>query len=164
MRKWILLLGIEIEKNLDIKENEKILNKEMFLCSKFLERDDRHFHVWNYRNWVSTKRNTLDEINQEINFTRKKIDENFTNFSAWHFRAKYLKRYYQLCLEENNEKDLTSENFKEIYLFCMPIFKIQEEFKNLETGLYIQPDEQGIWQYHRWLIDNLIPIKVTLLF
>ena len=49
---------------------------ELFLCEKMLEKDERNFHVWNYRNWVT---NVTPEFSQfyianELSFTKQKIE------------------------------------------------------------------------------------------
>lgn len=62
-----------------------------------LLKDERNFHAWNYRNWL-IKDVLKDEekyIKKEIEYTSEKIKNNFSNFSAFHFRAKNLKRFYK---------------------------------------------------------------------
>lgn len=50
-------------------------------------KDEKNFHVWNYRNWVN---NIHMDINVELEFTKVKINANPFNFSPYHFRSKYL--------------------------------------------------------------------------
>ena len=45
-------------------------------------------HCWNYRRHVSSKANK--SWNEEFNFTTKKIEDNFSNYSAWHQRSAIL--------------------------------------------------------------------------
>ena len=54
--------------------------------------DERNFHVWNYRHWVVSIAGKCSKklIKGTLLFTKQKIDENFNNFSALHFRFKYL--------------------------------------------------------------------------
>lgn len=53
-----------------------------------LEKDERNFHAWNYRNWIVNvdSKVKFDLIKKEIDYTKNKIAVNFTNFSALHFR------------------------------------------------------------------------------
>lgn len=52
-----------------------------------LIKDEKNFHVWNYRNWVN---NVHMDIDVELEFTKVKINANPFNFSPYHFRSKYL--------------------------------------------------------------------------
>ena len=68
--------GLEIEASLGVSQENSILNNELFLCEKMLDKDERNFHVWNYRNWVTTVTPEFNKfyINNELAFTRKKIE------------------------------------------------------------------------------------------
>ena len=52
-----------------------------------LMKDEKNFHVWNYRNWLNGVQMNVDT---ELEFTKLKINTNPFNFSAYHFRSKYL--------------------------------------------------------------------------
>ena len=40
------------------------------LCTKMLEKDERNFHVWNYRNWlINTDKNSLKLVENELKYT-----------------------------------------------------------------------------------------------
>ena len=41
---------------------------EFYLCDKMLEKDERNFHVWNYRNWVISIANKKF-LEKELKFT-----------------------------------------------------------------------------------------------
>lgn len=53
--------------------------------------DERNFHVWNYRNWLNS---IHFDFATEIAYTKAKIEANFSNFSAYHFRSKHLIKHY----------------------------------------------------------------------
>lgn len=119
-RQWVVMNL----RNMEDKINEsEIILKELFFCGKMLEKDERNFHVWNYRNWLITLAEDPRFVVKELEFTMQKIEHNFTNFSALHFRAKNLIRTYK-------EKG------------GIPIEVVKKELEMLRTGLYMQPDEQ----------------------
>jgi geranylgeranyl transferase type-2 subunit alpha len=57
-------------------------------------------HAWNYRRYVLSGMPIRKPDSAELAYTKKKIESNFSNFSAWHQRSKVLARMWQ-----NNELD-----------------------------------------------------------
>ena len=133
--------------------SSQVLPQELALTEKFLQRDERNFHCWNYRRFVvglmlggrangawsqgppmgaqhahgSTTLpvpNDPDAVLQaEWDFTTRKIHDNFSNFSAFHYRSKLLRA-------ETNELDI------------------------VENAIFTEPDDQTAWWYHRFLLEN----------
>jgi geranylgeranyl transferase type-2 subunit alpha len=87
----------------------QILEGELMLCEKMLGKDERNFHCWNYRLWVietlldevATRAPTKSEleiyeelqkpiIGRECGMALTMIQKNFSNYSAWHYRAKLM--------------------------------------------------------------------------
>ncbi|VDK59993.1 unnamed protein product, partial [Cylicostephanus goldi] len=62
--------------------------RELALCEKALKLDCRNFHTWDHRRVVAK----LAKLGQdeELEFSNKLIGENFSNYSAWHYRAVLL--------------------------------------------------------------------------
>ncbi len=50
----------------------------------------RLVHCWTYRQWVAATAHV--DPQEEFDFTTKKINDNFSNYSAWHYRSKLLGR------------------------------------------------------------------------
>jgi len=66
---------------------------ELLVVEKILDRDARNFHAWNYRRYILKSMPSLGPSSltrtptTELAYTRKKIESNFSNFSAWHQRT-----------------------------------------------------------------------------
>ena len=91
-RKYIILKACTLEEEMNIAFEQSMMNKELFLCSKMLEKDERNFHAWNYRNWIVNVNPKVkyEIVKREIEYTKAKIAVNFTNFSALHFRYSFF--------------------------------------------------------------------------
>jgi geranylgeranyl transferase type-2 subunit alpha len=83
----------------------RLWTEELGLVGKMLTRDSRNFHGWGYRRIVV---HTLEQLNkqsmakEELDYTKKMISANLSNFSAWHNRCK-------LIVQTLNEQNASSE-------------------------------------------------------
>lgn len=66
--------------------------------------------------------------------SKKLIEVNFSNYSAWHHRSISLLKFLQ-----------TDSDFFQKTL--------NEEFETLKSAFYTDPNDQSAWFYHRWLVD-----------
>ncbi|CAG8685723.1 17126_t:CDS:2, partial [Funneliformis caledonium] len=118
-------------------------NMELKLIGKFLEMDARNFHAWDYRRYVtfqlsSTTKTSLTQT--EFDFTTTKINQNFSNYSAWHQRSKLMPRLIkEQNLDEQEKKTL-----------------VNKEFELVKAAFYTDPDDQSAWLYHWWLVGREI--------
>lgn len=88
--------------------------------------DQRNFHCWNYRRFVAaaTASPPLEESHTtEFEFSFEKINENFSNYSAFHHRSVYIQKLY-------------SPNVKDI---------LDSEFSIVESAIFTEPDDQSAW-------------------
>jgi geranylgeranyl transferase type-2 subunit alpha len=104
--------------------------REIELCDSALESDQRNFHCWNYRRFVENSFNVPNE--QELAFTTKKIEQNFSNYSSWHQRSYILSKIYEDKPDEFNQV-------------------IASELEWIQNAFYTSPEDQSAWFYHRWL-------------
>ena len=95
-RQWIIEHAVRLEEELEEQENKHILTQEMKLCQMMLTRDERNFHCWNYRSWlidqeIDQKPGKKKEVlEREILYAGDLINRNFSNFSAWFYKSKFL--------------------------------------------------------------------------
>ena len=103
--------------------------REVGLCDRFLEADERNFHCWDYRQAVAVRAGRGEEA--ELEFSREKINKNFSNYSAWHYRSKLLTRSGRLEEEvQHAELDL------------------------VQNAAFTDPEDSSAWFYHTWLLQS----------
>jgi geranylgeranyl transferase type-2 subunit alpha len=73
----------------------------------------------------------------ELKFSKKRIDSNFSNYSSWHYRSKLLPR-----LHPGKEGAAIGED------------QLTEEFKLVLNAAFTDPQDQSAWMYHRWLLGK----------
>ncbi|KRX09792.1 hypothetical protein PPERSA_02664 [Pseudocohnilembus persalinus] len=160
-RQWLVLKAYEIEELIEKETGEKkkprMVEQDLQICSKMLQMDERNFHAWNYRIWLvrDVLKYNPKLIEKELEYLKQKIEDNFSNFSAFHFRTKHFTVQHQQKLEdgETENKQEIIQNFlsKEVY---------DEELEMVKNAIFIQPNEQGVWQYYRWLLSLQIPYQI----
>ncbi|KJH45962.1 selenide, water dikinase [Dictyocaulus viviparus] len=125
-RGWVL----QQQKHPDIK-------RELALCDKALKLDCRcfssNFHTWDHRRIVSRLGHL--GFSEELEFSNRLIAQNFSNYSAWHYRA-------VLYAQAINEKGF---QFDDVV--------IREELKKVTSAFFTDPDDQSAWMYTRFLIE-----------
>lgn len=133
-RKWVLANIFEADWQAELK-----------LLEKLLKLDGRNFHAWDYRRYVISRIKesgqsalTLDQ--DELYFSGQQIESNFSNFSAWHYRSKLLQS--QLDRYDHNEGRAGKDA------------RIREELEWVRGALWIDPNDQSAWLYHRWLLSQ----------
>ncbi|WFD36413.1 protein geranylgeranyltransferase type II [Malassezia cuniculi] len=149
--------------------------QELGLVEAMLEIDARNFMGWNYRRWVveqiaafrlselnvqsdtpfpevlstdipqEAKEALLALAENELAYSMRKIEENFSNFSAWHQRTKLFGPVWDAksYSEEQRHKER------------------EAEYDTVRQGMYTDPSDQSIWLYHRWLVEQA-PTRETL--
>lgn len=124
---------------LQIRQMKQILRKELELCEYMLKKDERNFHCWNYRTWVVK---LIEEISddEELHFTNTMILRDFSNYSAWHYRTKLIHK---------------------IHTVSIPRDYIRTELDLLKNGYFTCPNDQSVWAYHKWLIEQTLLIRVA---
>ncbi|CAI5714103.1 unnamed protein product [Hyaloperonospora brassicae] len=121
-RKWIIDQGLGD------------LQKEIGLCDKLLDLDERNFHCWNYRRHVCEMAGVSKT--DQLAFTTKKIEQNFSNYSALHHRS--------IDLPEPITADVL---FSEIEL--------------VQQAVFTEPDDQSAWFYYRWLLTSMLDLTIS---
>ena len=78
----------------------------------------------------TTTAKSSDWIQHEWEFTNQKIQQNFSNFSAFHYRSK-------------------------LYELVQP--SLQEELSVVENAIFTEPDDQTAWWYQSFLLRQTTP-------
>jgi geranylgeranyl transferase type-2 subunit alpha len=126
------------------QDKSQILENELLLCNKMLKMDERNFHCWNYRLWVVETflkehgvRGTGDVfesrqkplLEEECKMALALIQKNFSNYSAWHYRAKLMPKM----------KDANGTLANNSYL--IPLDTINSDFAMLKHAFFTDPKD-----------------------
>jgi len=116
--------------------------RELALCDRFLSLDERNFHCWDYRKAVAARAGQSTE--KELEFTRERIDTNFSNYSAWHYRSKLLPLLHP-------------------GLGAQPLAEAArlQELDLVQQAAFTDPSDSSAWLYHTWLAgDPALPTSL----
>jgi len=126
-RKWVIERLIRLAP--EAGTTRETLERELALCVKLLDLDDRNFHCWAYRRFIVEHLGR--SVDDELAYTLSKIQNNFSNYSAWHYRSAHL----------SNDAAKNKET-------------LDKEFELASSAFYTEPEDQSAWMYHRWLTSR----------
>ncbi|XP_050301888.1 geranylgeranyl transferase type-2 subunit alpha [Anthonomus grandis grandis] len=100
-------------------------DKEFNLCTKYLTYDDRNFHCWDYRRLITNKIGIT--LSAEMKFSTDRLNNNFSNYSSWHYRST-LRKLDESCIEE--------------------------ELNLVQSAVFTDPMDSSAWFYLRWVLSH----------
>lgn len=106
--------------------------QELKLCSQFLDADQRNFHCWNYRRYVAMAGNVSPV--DEFQYSTEKIEQNFSNYSAFHHRSVFISQLGHRNVEAKQAA-------------------LTVELAIVENATFTDPFDQSAWWYYRFLIQ-----------
>ncbi|KAM3185963.1 hypothetical protein ACTXT7_005311 [Hymenolepis weldensis] len=122
---------------------------EISLCNKVLKVDGRNFHCWDYRRFVVKSARISNA--EELDFTDLALEENFSNYSAWHYRSGLI--------GANDEVYTVATLISPPPSFEMDQKKVDpefplDEFDLVHNAVFTDPKDQGPWFYYWWLLGR----------
>lgn len=147
-RKWCLLQLVEL--------GQVDWQYEFDTIQKLLQLDARNFHGWEYRRFVVAHIEGIDPPQSrvvarcmlELEYTTSKINNNISNYSAWHNRSRLISQLFLLPGVPPP--------------FSCPYQTLVSELAMIKTGMYMDSDDSLVWLYMQWLLTNPIfvgPLK-----
>lgn len=142
-RRWV------VEKRLVSLENERAL------VSKLLDIDNRNFHAWGYRGFIIYLMGIPENI--ELEYANIKISQNFSNYSAWHYKTALLP-----CAPDKDREALPFNSLEELLITnkkspsLLSREQLDDEYNLVKQALYTEPADQSGWLYHRWLLSQSV--------
>lgn len=120
----------------------------MELCRTFLSLDQRNFHCWCYRRFV-VDIGTVPSA-AEFAYSTEKIEENFSNYSAFHHRSVFIRKLTEVDVGNGygGRGDLST-----LDIASSLIDLVDGEFAITENAVYTEPDDQSAWWYHQFLLS-----------
>jgi Protein prenyltransferase, alpha subunit len=91
----------------------------------------------------------------EWNFTTEKIEQNFSNGSAFHYRSKLLPLLIALEKDKlgNGEDEEGNDGEKDGCPSFVKIQVFQKELEIIRNAIFTEPDDQTSWWYFRFILS-----------
>ncbi|CUG90035.1 Hypothetical protein, putative [Bodo saltans] len=161
-RRWIF-------DRMTLERRRVLLSGELKKCEALLKLDERNFHAWGYRRWVteelraasgggavvgaSEETQTAPLVEalytdaDEWKFTEAKINQNFSNYSGWHNRGLLLDR----LIVGGSSSSPTSVPESDDAIAT----RIQHEMDLALKAFYCDPNDQSAWLYGEFILRSL---------
>ena len=81
------------------------------------------------------------------------IHKNFSNYSAWHYRANIFAKLMPKIYNSNGLVPNLS--------YIIPIDCIKEDLATLKHAFFTDPKDQSPWNHHEWLLQQIQPIQIV---
>jgi geranylgeranyl transferase type-2 subunit alpha len=125
-----------------------LLIEDNLSCDPFFtEHDERNFHCWAYRYYLlerlcpsSSSADLESFYENELTFLRSTIGINLSNYSAWHYRSKYLDK----LLDHNPSRRSAL---------------LSTEWQLVLSAVYTDCSDQAAWFYIRWLLFKQLGVE-----
>lgn len=155
-----------------------LFNKELNLCGRLLDEDDRNFHCWNHRAAIlallvaSRHRGELVQkvvfpLSEELRRTALGGTKD-NQLSTSEARLSLSSRSSVLLLNREYSRNLINRNFSNFSAWHLRM-KTQEAYGDtrvenalelhhaqeldlLEQGLYTEPNDESLWTYYNWFV------------
>ena len=143
-----------------------IWEAELGLAGKMLAKDQRNFHAWGYRRWVVSQLEGpelggVSMVESEFQYTTDKIHANLSNFSAWHNRSQLIWRLLseRKASDEERRKFLEAGKSLVVWMIARILSRgidIPTELELIHGAVNVGPEDQSLWYYHQFLLQNLV--------
>ena len=91
---------------------------------------------------------SIDEIiRSEFEYTSERIEKNFSNCSAFHYRSKLI----DLVLDADLREESISRN-EEGEAYQVRLDMSRGELEMIQNAVFTEPDDQTAWWYHRFVL------------
>ena len=162
-RRWVLL-GRPLLRHL--------LRPELALVDRLLDADARNFHAWAHRRAVAAEAGVAPEEAERA--AMRRVEDNFSNYSAWHERSATLlleeakkeeakKEKKDNGGENNGDNDDDDDDEKSspppLPPPLPPVLSapaLDREFDLVRQAVFTDPEDQAPWLYHRWLLSQSV--------
>lgn len=100
---------------------------------------------------------TDEVVRSEFEYTSQRIEKNFSNCSAFHYRSKLL----DLVLDADLREEGISRRNEEGETYHTRLDMARGELEMIQSAVFTEPDDQTAWWYHRFVLAWARPASMS---